>query len=227
MPKTILLSTESTDNYLKAVFELTGEGQRATTTEISRRLGVSAASVTGMLKKLAASTPSLVTYEKRRGAELTSVGEGRAVEVIRHHRLIESYLHSELGYRWDEVHQEAEKLEHFISEDLEDRMAAKLGDPEFDPHGHPIPRKDGSIPKCDDAPLRQSPPGSTVRVSRVSDEDPSLLRYLTELGVGLNAQLDVLEHAPFDGPTMLRRERQDAFPVSASIAIRVRVVIEA
>lgn len=118
MPKTILLSTESTDNYLKAVFELTGEGQRATTTEISRRLGVSAASVTGMLKKLATSSPSLVTYEKRRGAELTSVGEGRAVEVIRHHRLIESYLHSELGYRWDEVHQEAEKLEHFISEAL-------------------------------------------------------------------------------------------------------------
>ena len=158
---------------------------------------------------------------------LTQQGEGRALEVIRHHRLIETYLHEALGYRWDEVHSEAEKLEHFISEDLEDRMAAKLGNPSFDPHGHPIPRKDGSIPRCDDILLRTAPAGSRVRVSRVSDEDPSLLRYLTHLGVELHGVFDVLEHSPFEGPTVLQGSPSPAsLSVSATVASRVRVIVE-
>ncbi|MDZ7636760.1 MAG: metal-dependent transcriptional regulator [Bryobacterales bacterium] len=219
------ISTESTDNYLKAVFELTAVSERATTSEISRRLNVSAASVTGMLKKLASATPSLVTYEKRRGAELTATGERRAIEVIRHHRLIETYLHEALGYRWDEVHDEAEKLEHFISEELEDRMAAKLGYPEYDPHGHPIPRRNGTIPPCSDVPLSQIAEGTTIQVNRVPDHDPGLLQTLTRCGVGLYGEFTVVRQPGAQVATVLRKGNNTPFALDADIAHRLRVKI--
>lgn len=223
MPKEMTLSSEATDDYLKAIFELAGEERKASTSEIARRLGVSAASVTGMLQKLSSNVPPMVSYEKRRGAELTIEGERRALEVIRHHRLLECYLHDALGYRWDEVHQEAERLEHFISEDFEERMANYLGDPEFDPHGHPIPRKDGAMPPCDDIPLQGAPQGSEIEVSRVSDDDPALLRVLASSGLKPKAVLQVLEHDPSEGPTLLRGADERDFPVNASIVSRVRV----
>lgn len=225
MPKEITYTSEATDDYLKAIFELASEDRKAGTSEIARKLGVSAASVTGMLQKLASSAPPFVQYEKRRGAELTAHGERRALEVIRHHRLLESYLHHALGYRWDEVHEEAERLEHFISEALEARMAAHLGNPEFDPHGHPIPRKDGSIPVCDDLPLRQVPEGVNARISRVSDEDPALLRFLGQRGVHPRAVVQVVEHQPFEGSTMLRKDEGEPFAVSSQVAHRVWVQI--
>lgn len=220
-----MISSESTDNYLKAVYEITAVQERAGTNEIARRLKISAASVTGMLKKLASSTPSLITYEKRRGAELTREGQERAIEVIRHHRLIESYLHHALDYGWDEVHEEAEKLEHFISEDLEDRMAAKLGFPEYDPHGHPIPRRDGTIPPCDDLPLRQIAAGSFVRVSRVSDEDSALLRAIARSGIGLHTTLEVVEQREGGGETRLRKSGGTTFALDAEITSRMRVTL--
>lgn len=217
--------TESTDNYLKAVFEITAVQERAGTNEIARRLKVSAASVTGMLKKLASATPAPITYEKHRGAELTAEGQRRAIEVIRHHRLIESYLHAALDYGWEEVHEEAEKLEHFISEDLEDRMAAKLGFPEYDPHGHPIPRRDGSIPPCIDFPLRQAAVGATVRVSRVSDDDAASLRAIRQLGIDLHSLLEVLEQRTESGEAILRRADGVRIEVPREIASRLRVTV--
>lgn len=225
MPKFLTRSTESTDNYLKAVFELTAVYERATTMEISKRLSVSAASVTGMLKKLASSSPSLITYRKHFGAELTEAGHRRAVEVIRHHRLIETYLHDALGYGWEEVHAEAEKLEHFISEDLEDRMAAKLDYPEYDPHGHPIPRRDGTIPPCDDVPLRQVQPGSVVRVNRVDDEHSGTLCLLRQLQIRLYDELEILPSTSPDGSLQLRKGNQPPFTLTSSDASRIRVTI--
>ncbi len=223
MPKLHPVPTESTDNYLKAVFEITALRQRASTNEIARRLRISAASVTGMLKKLAATTPPLITYEKRRGAELTASGHERAVEVIRHHRLIETYLHTALDYAWDEVHDEAEKLEHFISEDLEDRMAAKLGFPEYDPHGHPIPRRDGSIPPCNDFPLREAQAGTSVRISRVPDDDPALLQAISHLDLELHSEFEILEHRASGGASMLCKPCGSRFELPEKIASRLRV----
>lgn len=223
MPKFRPTSTESTDNYLKAVFEITALQERASTNEIARRLRISAASVTGMLKKLSAATPPLITYEKRRGAELTSAGQERAVEVIRHHRLIETYLHAALDYSWDEVHAEAEKLEHFISEDLEDRMAAKLGFPEYDPHGHPIPRRDGSIPQCDDFPLQEAPVGVSVRINRVPDDDAVLLRTISGLDLELYSELEVVEHTAHRDASTVRRMDGIVLDLPGVVSSRVRV----
>ena len=140
-------STESVDDYLKAILELSGaDEERVTSNALAQQLGIRAASVTGMLQRLAAQKPPFVQYEKHRGARLTAEGRMRALEVIRHHRLLERFLHDVLDYPWDEVHEEAERLEHFISERLEDRIAAKLGHPETDPHGHLIPERNGAVP---------------------------------------------------------------------------------
>jgi DtxR family Mn-dependent transcriptional regulator len=196
--------SESVDNYLKAILDIAGEKGRASTAALARKLSVAPASVTGMLRKLSEEESPRVVYEKHRGARLTPHGRRRALEVLRHHRLIELFLHETLGYRWDEVHEEAEKLEHAISETLEDRIAERLGHPEFDPHGHPIPRKDGTIPKRREVNLLKISPGERAIVSRVSDDDPEMLRYLSGLGIGPGVRLTVTEQAPFDGPLMFQ-----------------------
>src|SRR5271167_4679929 len=141
--KNVSLSTsESVDDYLKAILELAGaQDSRVTTNALAQRLGVRTPSVTGMLQKLAAQRPALILYEKHRGVRLAAAGKRRAWELVRHHRLLELFLHDVLKYSWDEVHEEAERLEHFISERFEDRVAAILGDPQVDPHGHVIPQK--------------------------------------------------------------------------------------
>ncbi len=136
-----------------------------------------------MLQKLAAQRPSFVKYEKHHGVRLTPAGRRRALEVLRHHRLLERFLHDFLGYSWDEVHDEAERLEHFISERLEDRIAAKLGDPELDPHGHPIPERNGAVLHREEAPLRTWVCGVPAVISSVSDRDSSVLRDMQRLGL--------------------------------------------
>src|SRR5882757_7829903 len=177
-------TTESVDDYLKAILELGGsEEQRVTSNSLAQHLGIRAASVTGMLQKLAAQKPPFVKYEKHHGARLTTAGRMRALEVLRHHRLLERFLHDFLDYSWDEVHDEAERLEHFISERLEDRIAAKLGDPETDPHGHLIPQKDGAGAFRDEAPLLEWPLGAPAAISSVRDRDPAALRELERLGL--------------------------------------------
>jgi DtxR family Mn-dependent transcriptional regulator len=177
-------TTESVDDYLKAILELGGaEEERVTSNALALHLGVRAASVTGMLQKLAAQKPPFVKYEKHRGVRLTATGKMRALEVLRHHRLLERFLHDFLDYSWDEVHDEAERLEHFISERLEDRIAAKLGDPETDPHGHLIPERSGALPAREEVLLSKWACGVSAVISSVSDRDPAALREMTRLGL--------------------------------------------
>ena len=177
-------NTESVDDYLKAILDLSGiSEQRVTGNALAQHLGVRPASVTGMLQKLAVQEPSMVEYEKHHGVRLTAPGKKRALEVIRHHRLLERFLHDFLDYSWDEVHDEAERLEHFISEKLEDRIAAKLGDPETDPHGHPIPERSGALPARQEVLLSTWACGVPAVISSVSDRDPSVLREMTRLGL--------------------------------------------
>ena len=198
------MATEAVDDYLKAIYELAGENGKASTASIARKLSVAPASVTGMLRKLAERQPPPIRYQKHHGARLTDHGRLRALEIVRHHRLIELFLHESLGYSWDEVHEEAEKLEHAISERLEDRIAERLGDPEVDPHGHPIPRKDGSIPERVEMRLLDLETGREAYVSRVSDNDPALLRYMAELGIRPGVRLMLNKRSPFEGPLILR-----------------------
>ena len=219
------MASEAVDDYLKAIFEIAGETGRASTVELAKRLSVAPASVTGMLRKLAEQTPPWVRYTKHRGASLTNEGRLRALEVIRHHRLIELFLHNSLDYSLDEVHAEAEKLEHAISETFEERIAQQLGNPEVDPHGHPIPRKDGTIPQRREICLIDLDAGSGATVSRVSDGDTDILRYLSELGILPGARLDLSEKAPFDGPLILQVEGySDIRALGTKVARQIHVV---
>ena len=202
MPKS---GSESIDDYLKAVLELSGPGdQPATSNAIAQHLGVSAPSVTGMLQKLSGETRPSITYQKHHGARLTMEGRRRALRIVRRHRLIELFLCEVLGYSWDEVHDEAERLEHVISDRLEDRIAEKLGNPQFDPHGDIIPGKDGTLPDRRTMRLIEVPPRARVIVCSVSDRDPEILRYLQQIGLVPQSEWIVLEHQPFDGPTMIQ-----------------------
>jgi DtxR family Mn-dependent transcriptional regulator len=191
-------------DYVKAVYMLgadSGSGL-VPTTAVAERLGVSAASATKMLKRLA--SLGLATHESYRGAALTPPGVRIALEVIRHHRLLETYLAEALGVPWDEVHEEAEILEHVLSEGLEDRIAALLGDPSLDPHGHPIPAKDGSIPAAATKTLWDCADGESARVGRVSDQEPRALRYLGNAGIRPGTRVDVVERGPIGGPLFVR-----------------------
>jgi DtxR family transcriptional regulator, Mn-dependent transcriptional regulator len=177
-------NTESVDNYLKAIFAL-GEAEqvRVTSTALAKRLGVAPASVTNMLQKLASSSPALVEYELHRGVRLSVAGMRRALEIVRHHRLLEAFLFQILGYPIEEVHDEAERLEHFISERFEERIDAKLGGPKFDPHGHCIPALNGKMSKQVSRPLTEVKEEGEFIVDSVSDRDPALLQRLKRYGV--------------------------------------------
>ncbi len=219
------MGSSAIDDYLKAIFQIAGDNNRATTASLAEKLSVSPASVTGMLKKLSDVEPPWIEYQKHRGARLSPRGRARALEVIRHHRLIELFLHTVLGYRWDQVHAEAERLEHAISETFEDRIAEVLGDPEFDPHGHPIPRRDGTLPIRSDTSLLHMEPDTVAVVSRVSDQDSEMLQYLSSVGVKPGVRIHLVERGPFDGPLMLRVEKAakvHAFGRRLAAAIRVR-----
>lgn len=193
-------ATEATDDYLKAIFAL-GEatGEQVPASDVAARLKISGASVTKMLQKLSSETPPLLIYEKHHGVRLSQAGRDRALEIVRHHRLIETFLHQVLDYPWDEVHDEAERLEHFISEKFEARVAAKLNHPAFDPHGHAIPALDGTLPADGSKTLAQSPVGQRYRVVSVSDRDPEMLRYLASHEIGPNVLLTLVERLPFEG----------------------------
>ncbi len=196
--------TAPVEDYLKAIFEREAKGGLAGTNEIATALGIAPASVSGMIRRLV--DQGLVTHERYRGVRLTKAGRRAALRTIRRHRVIESYLTRALGYPWDRVHDEAERLEHAASDELIDRMAAAIGEPATDPHGAPIPTRDGTLQ--DDEPslvaLASVAPGSRVSIERVGDRDPQQLRYLAELGIVPGTQVVVLDQAPFDGPISLR-----------------------
>ena len=192
------LLTQSIQDYLKRIYELTEHGQLASTNDLARELKIKPASVTGMIQKLAAEKPALVAYQKHQGVTLTASGRKAALEVIRHHRLLETWLVQTLGYSWDEVHEEAEKLEHVISEDLEKRIAAALGHPVRDPHGELIPTEDLKMPSDRSAPLSSLRPNQTAIIQRVDAQDPNLLRHLDDLGLTPGVEIEVSAYSEFD-----------------------------
>jgi len=195
MPKKL---TDSIQDYLKHIYELTENGDNASTTALAAKLKVSAPSVTGMIQKLATSKPALVEYQKHQGATLTRDGRKAALEVIRHHRLLEAWLVQTLGYSWDEVHEEAERLEHVISEDFERRIAAAMGDPQRDPHGELIPTVDLKMPLDSTTPLSVLRPHQKGTVQCVKAADRELLRHLDNLGLVPGVKIEVQEYSQFD-----------------------------
>src|SRR5512138_2242351 len=187
--------TMSIQDYLKNIYELTESGESASTNALARKLSVSAPSVTGMVQKLASAKPALVEYHKHQGVTLTKEGKKAALEVIRHHRLLEAWLVQTLGYSWDEVHEEAERLEHVISEDFERRIAAAMGDPVRDPHGELIPTADLKMPHDDSTPLSALRPKQSATIKRVIASDVELLRYLEGLGLIPGRRVDVTNYS--------------------------------
>ena len=201
------MQTQAVEDYLKAIYELQRQEGRVSTTSLAKRMEVTAASATGMIKKLA--KLNLVTYEPYQGVELTDAGETIALEVIRHHRLIEQYLAEALGVPWDQVDAEADKLEHILSDELETRIDAFLGYPKTDPHGAPIPSQDGYIPPSSEIRLSELTPGQRGVIREVSDHDPEMLRYLGELGLFPKVEVTVVDVAPFDGPLTIQVNNQE------------------
>ncbi|HSI79059.1 MAG TPA: metal-dependent transcriptional regulator [Solirubrobacterales bacterium] len=196
-------NSEAVEDYAKAIHSLAGAaGEAVGTSALAERLGVSPGTVTAMLKRMA--SMGLVEHEPYRGVRLTAAGERIALEVIRHHRLLESYLAEALGMPWDRVHDEAEVLEHYISEELEERIATALGNPTHDPHGDPIP--DQGLALVDEAtrPLAELEVGERGVFARVSDSAPEMLRYLAERGIAPGDRLEVVERQPFGGPLSVR-----------------------
>jgi DtxR family transcriptional regulator, Mn-dependent transcriptional regulator len=195
-------TNEGAENYAKALYELQSRGDEPVgTSAVADRLGVTPASASGMLRRLAAE--GLVEYAPYHGASLTPEGERLALEVIRHHRLLELFLAEELGMPWDRVHREAEVLEHHISEELEELIAAKLGEPSRDPHGDPIPDRDLAISADDSVALTDLEPGEEGVFARVSDSDAEMLRYLAEREIQPGAVIRVSGREPFGGPVMV------------------------
>lgn len=199
------MKSQSVQDYLKAIYQIQEgqNGEPVTTSGLATRLGIASASVTGMLKRLASSEPQMVQYAPYNGVTLTTAGEKAALELIRHHRLIESYLNQALGYPWDRIHEEAERLEHVISEELEERIAAALGYPTTDPHGDPIPDREGNLPHPGYLSLTLLPENQPATIQRVTGQEPELLRYLTALGMVLSTPVRVISKAPFNGPISL------------------------
>lgn len=208
--------TGQAEDYLKAIYELEQGDSPAGTNAVAERLGIAAASVSGMLQRLG--RLGLVQTERYRGTRLTDPGRAVALQLIRRHRIIESYLVSRLGFSWDDVHDEAERLEHAASTELIERMAADLGNPTADPHGAPIPTVEGEVDERRFDSLASLEAGATARVSRMSDRDATLLRYLADRGIRPGACVRVESREPFDGAIMITvgRKRQSISPAAAA-----------
>ena len=220
------INTESVDNYLKAILALGGpEEQSVSSTALAQRLGVAPASITNMLQKLASARPPYVEYEKHRGVRLSPEGKRRALEVLRHHRLIETFLYEILDFPIEEVHDEAERLEHFISERFEERIAAKLGHPKFDPHGHCIPAMNGRMPKQRSESLANLDRDGEFVVESVSDQDSALLKRLKAHGIAPGSRLSVTRSSHEELVLQAgSRTKPWHLPLSAAGAVRVRPI---
>ncbi|HEU4697620.1 MAG TPA: metal-dependent transcriptional regulator [Gemmatimonadales bacterium] len=194
--------TRSVEDYLKAIYQLAPEGGPVATSEIAQRLELSAPSVSAMVKRLG--EQRFLEHVPYRGVRLTAEGRRVALRMVRRHRIIEAYLVATLAYTWDTVHEEAERLEHAVSDTLIERMAAALGHPGFDPHGDPIPTAEGTLPAQECVPLSEVAAGSVVRLARVTERDSERLRYLASFGLTPGAEVAVVAHQPFEGPITFR-----------------------
>lgn len=198
--------SRSVEDYLKAIYHLSSEGGFAGTSDIAAILQVAPPSVSGMVKRL--SDAGLIEHVPYRGVQLSPGGRRAALRVVRRHRILELYLVRELGFDWDGVHEEAERLEHAASDHLIECMARALGDPLYDPHGAPIPTLEGEIEETELVSLGDVAPGATVELRQVDDRDPARLRYLAEQGLTPGTRVVVLERQPFNGPTLVRLGNQ-------------------
>lgn len=189
--------SQTVEDYVKAIYKLQSAEETVSTMSLARKLGAKPGATTKMIKRLA--ELKLIVHTPYYGVRLTSAGEKVALEIIRHHRLLELYLHQALGYGWDEVDAEAEKLEHHISEEFEDKIDRLLDFPQHDPHGDPIPTRDGTIAPRRGRPLTDSQPNETLVILRVRDSNPEALRYLARIGMKLGAKVEVKAREPFDG----------------------------
>ncbi len=205
--------SRSVEDYLKAIYQLSEQGDSAATTGIAERLGLTPASVTGMMKRLAES--GLVEHEPYRGARLTAEGRTAALAVMRRHRILEAYLITKLAYDWSTVHEEAERLEHAVSDELVERMAFALGQPRYDPHGAPIPTADGEIERAALVPMAEMEPGERAVLRQVGDDDAERLRYLKSVGLVPMVEVTLVDRQPFGGPMTVR---------IGSVATRDRVI---
>ena len=214
-------------DYLKRIYEVTSGGGKASTSQLAQALGISAASVTNMLQKLSRTQPPYVTYQKHQGVQLTEAGRRAALKIIRRHRLIEHYLVEKLGYTWDEVHQEAEILEHAMSPLLESRMDAALGFPDFDPHGDPIPNADLVIPQVQHIPLSRLEIGKAGRITRVPHQDSQVLRYLGKCGLRPGARIKLLSRTPYDQTMrILIEESDEEVIIGPSLGSQISLTVE-
>ena len=221
MEQTITISIQ---DYLKNIYELTENGESASTNALAKKMNVRAPSVTGMVQKMASSKPALVDYHKHQGVTLTKEGKRAALEVIRHHRLLEAWLVQTLGYSWDEVHEEAERLEHVISEDFERRIAAAMGHPTRDPHGELIPTADLTMPPDESTPLSSLRPKQTAVIKRVIASDADLLRYLDEIDLVPNTEVEVKDYSPFDHNLTIKVGRK-SFVLGLNITNKIFVEV--
>lgn len=212
--------TAPVEDYLKAIYTIGKGTGPAATNEIAQRLALAPASVSGMVRRLA--DQGLLAYERYRGVRLTESGRLAALRTLRRHRVIEAYLAKALGYAWDRVHEEAERLEHAASDELVDRMAATIGEPHVDPHGAPIPTKDGSVDETEYRSLADLDVGVSGMIVRVADEDPEMLRYLAELSVVPGKRITVKSRAPYGGPISLSIGRHE-MSIGPALAAHVLV----
>jgi DtxR family Mn-dependent transcriptional regulator len=216
----------STEDYLKAIYEIQALDGLAQTSAIAEVLALAPPSVTGMVKRLAES--GLLEHMPYRGVQLTTTGRRMALRLVRRHRILEVYLTSKLGYDWDSVHEEAERLEHAVSDELIERMALALGNPRYDPHGAPIPSKEGVIEEPVLVPLAEVPVGAMAELRQVSDRDAARLRYLAQMGLRLGTVFEVVARQPFRGPVTVRlstggtRDRVVGFELARSLGCLVR-----
>ena len=212
--------TQPVEDYLKAIYAIGKGTGPAATNEIAQRLALAPASVSGMVRRLA--EQGLLAYERYHGVKLTETGRRAALRTLRRHRVIEAYLSRALGFPWDRVHDEAERLEHAVSDELVDRMAATIGEPMVDPHGAPIPTRDGAVDETEHTSLADLAVGASGVVARVTDEDPEMLRYLGELSIRPGKRITVKARAPFDGPITLLVGKEE-LSIGPALAMHVLV----
>ncbi len=218
--------SDTVEDYLKIIYHLSNGEGRVSTGRIAGELAVSPASVTDMIQRLAAEKPPLLDYRKHQGVALTESGTKAALEIIRHHRLLELFLHKVLGYSWDEVHEEAERLEHVISEEFEERVAAVLGNPKQGLHGEPIPNRNLEMPDQDCCSLHELRPNQRGRVQEVNDDDPGLLRHLASLGLVPGVEFEVVDYSPYDDNLhVLIGDGKEELVLGANITNQIQVKV--
>jgi DtxR family Mn-dependent transcriptional regulator len=219
--------SDTVEDYLKVIYNLSEDNNRVNTGRIAAELGVSPASVTDMLQRLAGDDPPLLDYQKHQGAALTEEGNRAALEIIRHHRLLELFLHEVLGYSWDQVHAEADRLEHVISEEFEERVAAVLGDPQRGCHGEPIPSRNLVMPDQNTSYLQDLRPEQAGVVHSVNDDDPGFLRFLESQGLVPGAEFTVVDYSPYDDNLRLKVvEKENEIVLGANVTAQIQVEIK-